>query len=55
VFNQHARSGIPISYFTTGQRVPEDIEPAAAKRLIGAIFSKRRESNTENNNVTGDR
>jgi len=38
VYNQHARTGIPISYFTTGQRVPEDIEEAGAKRLIGAMF-----------------
>lgn len=38
VYNQHARTGIPISYFTTGQRVPEDIEEASAKRLIGAMF-----------------
>ena len=38
VYNQYARTGIPISYFTTGQRVPEDIEEASAKRLIGAMF-----------------
>ncbi|HEB72841.1 MAG TPA: flagellar biosynthesis protein FlhF [Nitrospirae bacterium] len=38
VYNQHVRTGIPISYFTTGQRVPEDIEEAGAKRLIGSMF-----------------
>lgn len=38
VYNQHARTGIPISYFTTGQKVPEDIEEASAKRLIGSMF-----------------
>ncbi|MBI4666554.1 MAG: flagellar biosynthesis protein FlhF [Nitrospinae bacterium] len=39
VFNQHVRTGLPISYFTTGQRVPEDIEEATAKRLINGIFA----------------
>ncbi|MFM1847434.1 MAG: hypothetical protein RL417_908, partial [Pseudomonadota bacterium] len=23
----------PVAFFTTGQRVPEDIEPASARRL----------------------
>ncbi len=27
------RTGLPIGYFTTGQRVPEDIEVASARRL----------------------
>ncbi len=29
---------LPISYLTTGQRVPEDIEPASAKRLVSLIL-----------------
>ncbi|MBI5814308.1 MAG: flagellar biosynthesis protein FlhF [Nitrospinae bacterium] len=38
VFNQQLKTGLPISYFTTGQRVPEDIEEATAKRLINGLF-----------------
>ncbi len=30
-------AGIPYSYFTTGQRVPEDIEVASAARLAGLL------------------
>ena len=30
-------AGIPYSYFTTGQRVPEDIEVASAERLAGLL------------------
>ena len=47
VFNQQARTGLPIAYFTTGQRVPEDIEEAAAKRLIGGIFKTRNHVHAE--------
>lgn len=32
-----AIAGLPISYFTTGQRVPEDLEVAGAERLAGLI------------------
>ncbi len=38
VFNQNVRTGTPISYFTVGQSVPEDIEEATAKRLLNGIF-----------------
>ncbi len=44
VFNQSARTGLPVSYYTTGQRVPEDLEPAGAKRLIQGIFRANRKS-----------
>ncbi|GIX47069.1 MAG: flagellar biosynthesis protein FlhF [Candidatus Tectimicrobiota bacterium] len=30
---------IPLSYFTTGQRVPEDIEVATAERLVALILT----------------
>ncbi len=40
IFNAMAHSGLPASYFTTGQRVPEDMEPAGAKRLFQSIFKK---------------
>ena len=32
-----ALAGLPLSYFTTGQRVPEDLEVAGADRLAGLI------------------
>jgi len=41
VFNQLARTGLPASYFTIGQQVPEDIEEATGKRLINAIFKAK--------------
>lgn len=31
-------TGLPLSYFTTGQRVPQDIEVARAERLIEAML-----------------
>ncbi len=40
IFNQQVRTGLPISYFTTGQSVPEDIEEASVKRLIGGMFKQ---------------
>ncbi len=30
-------TGLPLSYFTTGQRVPEDIEIATAKRMVDLL------------------
>jgi flagellar biosynthesis protein FlhF len=33
----HVRSGLPLSYFTTGQRVPEDITPANPKILAALL------------------
>ena len=33
-----AGSGRPLSYVTTGQAVPDDIEPADRKRLARLIF-----------------
>lgn len=33
-----AASGLPISYVTTGQRVPEDIEIAAVEKLVDRLF-----------------
>jgi flagellar biosynthesis protein FlhF len=42
LFNMKIQSGLPISYLTIGQRVPEDIEIAhprrVASRLLG-LFS----------------
>lgn len=34
------KTGLPLAWFTTGQRVPEDIEPASAERLVDALFGE---------------
>ncbi len=38
VLNQSLSSGIPLSYFTTGQRVPEDIEVATPERVADLVL-----------------
>ncbi len=38
LFNFAVRHRMPFSYFTAGQRVPEDIETAASGRVIRLIF-----------------
>ncbi|MBI3014030.1 MAG: 50S ribosome-binding GTPase [Candidatus Tectomicrobia bacterium] len=38
LFNQAVCAKKPLSYFTTGQKVPEDIEVASAERLIDLIL-----------------
>jgi flagellar biosynthesis protein FlhF len=40
---ESARSGRPLSFFGTGQRVPEDIEPAGRELLLGRLLQDRRE------------
>lgn len=37
---RHIGAGLPLGYFTTGQRVPEDIEVASAER-IAALLCER--------------
>lgn len=39
MFNFSLRTKLPFSYFTTGQRVPEDIELAAEDKVIRLIFN----------------
>jgi len=39
LFNFSLRTRVPFSYFTTGQRVPEDIEVASGNRVISLIFN----------------
>jgi len=39
LFNASVRYRIPFSYFTTGQRVPEDIEVAGEDQVIRLIFN----------------
>jgi len=38
LLNIAARYKVPYSYFTTGQKVPEDIEPATAERVADLIL-----------------
>lgn len=46
IFNTMIKAQIPLSYFTTGQRVPEDIELASPERLCRLILGM----DTVNNN-----
>lgn len=39
LFNHGIRFKLPISYLTTGQNVPEDIEPASRERLIDLLLN----------------
>lgn len=34
-------SGLPVSYFSTGQRIPEDLEAASEVRILEALGEKR--------------
>ncbi len=38
LLSSHLDTNIPLSYFTTGQSVPEDIEHASVERLLGMIM-----------------
>jgi flagellar biosynthesis protein FlhF len=38
VFNQLCTRQVPLSYLTTGQRVPEDLEPATRRRLAPLLL-----------------
>jgi flagellar biosynthesis protein FlhF len=38
LFNIAVKTNKPISYFTTGQKVPEDIEVATAEKTVDLIF-----------------
>ena len=40
VLNQIMEHQLPVSYITTGQSVPEDIEPANKEKIINSIVSK---------------
>ena len=39
IFTLAARSGIPVSYLTTGQKVPEDIEVAHGAKLAALVLN----------------
>jgi flagellar biosynthesis protein FlhF len=40
ILNQIMEQHLPISYFTTGQSVPEDIEPARKEKILNLIVSQ---------------
>ena len=39
IFSEAARTGKPLSFFTTGQRIPEDMEAASQSRLVELILT----------------
>jgi flagellar biosynthesis protein FlhF len=39
ILNEAVRTGKPLSFFTTGQRIPEDLEAASRSRLVELILS----------------
>jgi flagellar biosynthesis protein FlhF len=39
IFNEAVRTGMPLSFFATGQRIPEDLEEVTPGRLTGMILS----------------
>jgi flagellar biosynthesis protein FlhF len=39
LYNVSQRSKLPLAYFTTGQRVPEDIEEATRERMVALIMN----------------
>jgi flagellar biosynthesis protein FlhF len=39
ILNEAARTGKPVSFFTKGQRIPEDLEEATASRITGLVLN----------------
>jgi flagellar biosynthesis protein FlhF len=39
ILNEAVRTGKPLSFFTTGQRIPEDLEAASRDRLVELILA----------------
>jgi len=40
VYNLLSQAGIPVSYLSAGQRVPEDLEVATRQRLVELVLGK---------------
>jgi len=40
IINLQIENNLPLSYFTRGQRVPEDIEPASARKVAELLFGQ---------------
>jgi len=41
--SESSRTGRPVSFLTTGQQIPEDLEPATASRLLEPVLERSRE------------
>ena len=41
IFNESIRTGLPVSFLGVGSRVPDDLEPATADRLIDLLLEGR--------------
>jgi flagellar biosynthesis protein FlhF len=41
ILSEAARTGKPLSFFTHGQRIPEDLEPASRERLLDLVLGRR--------------
>jgi flagellar biosynthesis protein FlhF len=41
VWSEAARAGKPLSFFTTGQSIPEDLEPASKRRVVDVVLPDR--------------
>jgi flagellar biosynthesis protein FlhF len=44
VVSESVRSGKPVSFLTTGQQIPDDIEPATTSRLLEDLFTASTEA-----------
>jgi flagellar biosynthesis protein FlhF len=40
MYNVLSQAGIPVSYLSAGQRVPEDLEAATRQRLVDLVLGK---------------
>jgi flagellar biosynthesis protein FlhF len=38
VLNEAARTGKPVSFLASGQRIPEDLEPATKQRILERVL-----------------
>jgi flagellar biosynthesis protein FlhF len=41
ILSEAARTGLPLSFFTHGQRIPEDLETASGERLMDLVLGRR--------------
>lgn len=44
ILNEVVRTKLPVSYFTNGQQVPENIEEASLERLVNLVWAEPKES-----------
>jgi flagellar biosynthesis protein FlhF len=38
IFSEAARTGTPLSFFTNGQRIPEDLEAVTSERVLNLVL-----------------